>query len=152
MHFSTFITLIALSAAPAALAQVGAHCGTTSDATYSDCQALVDPATWDSAWAGATNVCHYSNPDDIFGAPATAYNTACHGNCCVYFASKTGGQPDKEQTRQDAISLFGCADISANKVNALRFAEQGYGVCLSDGNGCGDCFDDKDFSGGCANC
>ncbi|KAJ7829301.1 hypothetical protein B0H14DRAFT_3873108 [Mycena olivaceomarginata] len=118
MQFSTLLALIAFSTAPAVLGQVGTHCGTTSDATFSDCQALVDPGTWDGAWAADTNVCHYSNPDDLFGAPAEAYNTACHGNCCVYFASKTGGKPDKEQTRQDASG----------------------------------CLDDKDFSGGCANC
>ncbi|KAJ6538161.1 hypothetical protein DFH09DRAFT_1399900 [Mycena vulgaris] len=90
---------------------------------------------------------------DLFSAPAEAYNTACHGNCCVYFASKVaGGKPDKEQTRQDAMSLFGCVDMSSNKVNVLLFTEQAYGVCISNENGCGDCFDDKDFSGGCANC
>ncbi|KAJ7880078.1 hypothetical protein B0H13DRAFT_1886777 [Mycena leptocephala] len=152
MYFSTLFALVAISTAPAVFGQVGTHCGTTEDATYSDCQALVDPATWSSAWAGSSNVCHYSNPDDIFGAPATAYNTACHGNCCVYFASKTGGMPDEEQTRQDAMGLFGCADMAVNKINAMVFKEQAYGVCISDGNGCGDCFDDKDFSGGCANC
>ncbi|KAJ6565845.1 hypothetical protein DFH09DRAFT_1314630 [Mycena vulgaris] len=135
--YSALITLITFAAAPGVFAQVGVHCGTTSDATFSDCQALTDPAT---------------NPDDLFAAPAVAYNTACHGNCCVYFASKTGGKPDKEKTRQDALSLLGCADQSKNKINGLLFTEQAYGVCISNGKGCGDCFDDKDFSGGCANC
>ncbi|KAJ6565675.1 hypothetical protein B0H10DRAFT_2359153 [Mycena sp. CBHHK59/15] len=153
MHFSTLVALVTFSTAPAVFAQVGAHCGTTSDATYSDCQALVDPATWDAAWAADSNVCHYRNSDDLFGTPATAYNTACHGNCCVYFASKVaGGKPDKEKTRQDAISLFGCADTKVNKINGMVYTEQAYGVCISNGQGCGDCFDDKDFSGGCANC
>ncbi|KAJ6469664.1 hypothetical protein DFH09DRAFT_1254042 [Mycena vulgaris] len=120
---SALITLITLAAAPGVFAQVGVHCGTTSDATFSDCQALTDPATWSSAWAADSNVCHYSNPDDLFAAPAVAYNTACHGNCC-----------------------------SKNKINGLLFTEQTYGIFISNGKGCGDCFDDKDFSGGCANC
>lgn len=140
-------------------------------ATFSDCQALIDPATWDSAWAADTNVCHYKNPDDLFSAPAVAYNTACHGNCCVYYASKVaGGKPDKGKTLQDAASLMGCADTAKNKINGMLYTEQAYGVCISNGNGCGDCFgesglprrrfscradlsaDDKDFSGGCGNC
>lgn len=58
------LTLIAL--APSALAVpsvkiservVGVHCGTTADATLSDCQQLVTPGTWDAAWAGSSNVC-----------------------------------------------------------------------------------------------
>jgi hypothetical protein len=76
--------------------------------------------------------------------------------------------PDKEQTRQDAMGLFGCADTAKNKINAMVFKDDGYGVCLSNGNGCSDCFgesgcginqtrvdfctDDKDFSGHCSKC
>ncbi|KAJ7913625.1 hypothetical protein B0H13DRAFT_1612376 [Mycena leptocephala] len=153
MHFSPLLSLVAFSAMPAVFAQVGVHCGTTSDATFSDCQALFDPATWDSAWAGDTNVCHYRNSGDLFGAPAVAYNTACHGNCCVYYASKVAGsKPDKGKTLQDAASLMGCADTAKNKINGMLNTEQAYGVCISNGNGCGDCFDDGDFGGGCANC
>jgi len=33
------------------------HCGTTADATLSDCQQLVDPATWSAAFAGSSNEC-----------------------------------------------------------------------------------------------
>lgn len=33
------------------------HCGTTSDATLSDCQQLVQPDTWNSVFAGSTNEC-----------------------------------------------------------------------------------------------
>lgn len=106
--------------------------------TFSDCQALVDPDTWNSVWAADTNVCHYYNPDN--GGSKAAYNTACHGNCCVYFTSKTDGKPDKEQTRLDASSLLGCADKANNKINGLLFTETAYGVCISNGNGCGDCF------------
>lgn len=35
----------------------GVHCGTTDDATLSDCQQLVTPETWNAAWAGSSNVC-----------------------------------------------------------------------------------------------
>ncbi|KAJ7486540.1 hypothetical protein FB451DRAFT_1391455 [Mycena latifolia] len=170
MYTATLLTLLTLAAAPTVLGEVGVHCGTTADdtssasfnhpTTFSDCQALTDPATWDSVWAGTANTCHYGNPDTGFHFPALAYNTACHNNCCVYFASKTQTDnkpdltPDKEQTRQDAMSLFGCADKSKNKINAMVFKSQGYGVCLSNGNGCGDCFDDDDFKGnqGCPTC
>ncbi|KAJ7705239.1 hypothetical protein B0H14DRAFT_3645634 [Mycena olivaceomarginata] len=95
-------------------------------------------------------------------------SAACHGNCCVYFASKTGRKPDREQTRRDAMELFGCADMSVNKINVMVFAEQAYGVCVSNGDGCGDCFgysflgrlakmgdvlpDDQDFIGRCITC
>jgi hypothetical protein len=67
-------------------------------------------------------------------------SAACHGNCCVYFASKTGRKPDGEQTWRGAMGLFGCADMSANKINVMVFTEQAYGVCISNGDGCGDCF------------
>lgn len=58
MKFSSFSSLIALTAtAPAVFASVGVHCGTTDDATLSDCKALLDPGTWNSAFAGTSNVC-----------------------------------------------------------------------------------------------
>ncbi|KAJ7323553.1 hypothetical protein DFH08DRAFT_1029127 [Mycena albidolilacea] len=95
-------------------------------------------------------------------------SAACHGNCCVYFAPKTDHKPDREQTRRNAMELFGCADMSVNKFTAMVFTEQAYGLCISNGNGCGDCFgysflgrlvkmgdvltDDRDFSGRCSTC
>ncbi|CAL1699320.1 unnamed protein product [Somion occarium] len=142
MRFSIIATFTALIAAPAALAQVGVHCGTTSDATLSDCQALVDSGTWNGEWAGKGNVCHYSNPwnGDI---NAVAYNVACHGNCCVYVARS--GNPDKEQTRKEAQGLLGCGDTGSNKINGLDYFPDGHGVCLGGRDACGDCFDDQDF-------
>ncbi|KAJ7925594.1 hypothetical protein B0H13DRAFT_2229619 [Mycena leptocephala] len=149
MYTSTLLALTTLATFPRVLAQVGVH------STFSDCQALTDPATWDSAF-NTVNTCKYGSPDNIFHFPAMAYNTACHGNCCVYWAASYGGSgptvPDKEQTRQDAMGLFGCADTAKNKINAMVFKDDGYGVCLSNGNGCSDCFDDKDFSGHCSKC
>ncbi|GJE91142.1 hypothetical protein PsYK624_072910 [Phanerochaete sordida] len=152
MLFSTKALIVALAAAPAAYAGIGVHCGTTSDATLSDCTALLnDDATWSAAWAGTSNVCHYSNPNSgVVGG--VAYNTACHGNCCIYYASMVGHTPDEAQTRADAQGLLGCADTAKNSINGLDFFDDGRGVCISDGNGCGDCFDDADFSGGCAIC
>lgn len=39
---------------------IGVSCGTTNDATLSDCQTLLnDDATWNAAWAGTSNVCQY---------------------------------------------------------------------------------------------
>jgi hypothetical protein len=58
MQLSVFALLSTLVALPGALAGVGVHCGTTNDATLSDCQALLnDEGTWDAAWAGTSNVC-----------------------------------------------------------------------------------------------
>lgn len=121
------------------------YCGTTDDATLSDCRALVDPATWDSAWAADSNVCHYSNGLQF---NQKAYNVACHGNCCVYYANGFRTQPnfDKELIRSRAAALMGCGDPAKNKINGLQVTPvDGSGVCLSNGNGCGDCFDDSDF-------
>lgn len=58
----------------------------------------------------------------------------------MYYASHVGNKPDKETVRNDAAGLFGCADLSVNKVNAMVFKENGDGVCISNGDGCGDCF------------
>ncbi|CAL1706547.1 unnamed protein product [Somion occarium] len=143
MRFSIISALTALIAAPSVLTQVGVHCGTTEDATLSDCQALVDPGTWNGAWAGTSNVCHYTNPISL-EIDAVAHNVACHGNCCVYVARSDN--PDKEQTRTEAQGLLGCGDTGANKINGLDFFADRHGVCLSNGNGCGDCFDDSDFA------
>lgn len=144
-----FFVMLAAVAQGAVVARDGdVHCGTTNDATFSDCQTLLnDDATWNAAWAGTSNVCHYTNV--LMPAfDAVAYNTACHGNCCVYWASSSQeGSPDKDTTRANAQGLLGCADRDVNKINGLdHFKSQGYGVCISDGSGCGDCFDDADFA------
>ena len=67
--FATF-ALAALATANAAAVNstllsrgIGVHCGTTDDATLSDCQQLLnDDATWNAAWAGQRNVCQYVSP------------------------------------------------------------------------------------------
>ncbi|CAA7259340.1 unnamed protein product [Cyclocybe aegerita] len=124
------------------------HCGTTDDATLSDCRALIDNRdNWNAAFAGNDNLCHYTNPQDLkFNYPA--YNTACRGECCVYYASgdsDEGPVPNAETIRSRAAGLLGCGDTGSNKVNALGVAGDGSGVCISNGDGCGDCFDDSDF-------
>ncbi|GJE91170.1 hypothetical protein PsYK624_073190 [Phanerochaete sordida] len=154
MKFSTVFTTIAVAAA----AQVAAgmriserdttpkvFCGTTEDATLSDCKTLVEPDTWNSVWVAGANVCHYTNGLHF---NQDAYNVACHGNCCVYYANgfRTTPNFDSESIRSRAASLMGCGDTAKNSINALQVTPvDGSGVCLSDGNGCGDCFDDSDF-------
>ena len=73
-----------------------------------------------------------------------AYNVACHGNCCAYYANGFRTQPnfDSDSIRSRAASLLGCGDSDKNSINGLQVTPvDGSGVCLSDGNGCGDCFD-----------
>ncbi|ESK88845.1 hypothetical protein Moror_17067 [Moniliophthora roreri MCA 2997] len=135
---------ISLRLIPFVTAEVGVHCGTTSDATLSDCQALVnDQAAWNAAF-NTGNTCTYTNPLDL--PPKTAWNVACKGNCCVYVAGVTGGDVIlSETTRQEAAGLLGCGDPSKNSINGMQKFDDGHGVCLSNGDGCGDCFDDSDF-------
>ncbi|KAI5474418.1 hypothetical protein MNV49_003359 [Pseudohyphozyma bogoriensis] len=120
----------------------GVHCGTTSNAKLSDCQALINnQATWDAAWATG-NSCTYWN----LGSIGIAYNMACHGNCCVYAAGRASGVDyDKYTTQSEAAGLLGCGDASSDQINALQTFTD-HGICISDGNGCGDCFDDSDFT------
>ncbi|KAJ7327880.1 hypothetical protein DFH08DRAFT_967672 [Mycena albidolilacea] len=128
------------------------HCGTTSDATLSDCQALVQPDVWNGAWAGGSNKCHWSNARPGW-QNNEAFNVACHGNCCAYYSAYPGRPStlDSEITRQRAASLLGCGATNVNKINGLEIAKADKsGVCLSNGDGCGDCFDDNDFASSCA--
>jgi hypothetical protein len=63
---------------------------------------------------------------------------------CAYYAPgfRTQANFDEELTRQRAAGLLGCGDKDTNTINGLEVAQaDGSGVCLSDGNGCGDCFD-----------
>lgn len=162
---SAFISLVALvavvSAAPAPTELGGkllhrrdVHCGTTSDATLSDCQFLTsDQPTWDAAY-NLDNTCHFTNfLADLYDA--TAYNVACYGNCCVYvygasaFSDPGGGYSyDSQLLKNEAAGLLGCGDTAANKVNGMQKFSDGHAVCLSNGDGCGDCFDDDDFADG----
>lgn len=68
MYFSTISILAALSTVPSALSAPSSnvtrradgqnvHCGTTDDATLSDCRKLVEPDTWNAAYAGTSNTC-----------------------------------------------------------------------------------------------
>ncbi|ORX36081.1 hypothetical protein BD324DRAFT_630085 [Kockovaella imperatae] len=124
------------------------HCGTTSDATLSDCQALVTPEIWNQVF-NTGNVCHFTNPlANIYDG--TALNLACHENCCVYYTNNQANPgsslyQSSETLRQAAAGLLGCGDTSANKINGLDNLD-GYAICISDGNGCGDCFDDADWA------
>ncbi|KAL8277803.1 hypothetical protein RQP46_009786 [Phenoliferia psychrophenolica] len=138
MHFSLF-HLAALLAGLVSFSCAQVHCGTTSDATLSDCHDLIDNV---DNWNSASNT---GNPCS-FGAlvPEGALNVACRNNCCVYVARNVG-DIDRETTRLQAQGMFGCGSVEANKINVLQVFPDGHGVCISDGNGCGDCFDDGDF-------
>ncbi|THU75611.1 hypothetical protein K435DRAFT_706803, partial [Dendrothele bispora CBS 962.96] len=127
---------------PSGGTKTGVHCGTTSDANLDDCKFLLDPANWGSAFAGGSNVCHYTNPITR-EIDEPAYNVACHNDCCVYVARMPADtiQDSSELIRKEASGLLGCADTSKNKVNVMEQLDNKVGVCISDGKGCGDCFD-----------
>ncbi|KAL0581216.1 hypothetical protein V5O48_000804 [Marasmius crinis-equi] len=148
MHFTktliSLVTIATLALIPSVSGDVGVHCGTTDDATLSDCHALVDDeGAWNAAF-NTGNTCSFVNPFGPLGPlPQTAWNVACKGDCCVYVAGVTGGDViSRDQTRQEAQGLLGCGDAGANKINGMQKFDDGHGVCFSNGNGCGDCFDD----------
>ncbi|KAJ8088414.1 hypothetical protein AAF712_005214 [Marasmius tenuissimus] len=140
----SLVIATALQLIPSASAEVGIHCGTTKDATFSDCKSLIeDESTWNAAFNTA-NTCSYLNPW-IVPFPQTAYNVACKGNCCVYVAGYESYDISRVDTRRQAQGLLGCADTGKDKINAMQKFDDGHGVCISNGSGCGDCFDDRDF-------
>lgn len=164
-----FATLIALALGASSLmvarASVGVHCGTTGDATLSDCQAMLnDQAFWDGEFntdgesylpnltipqnlylTNCVNqfaaTCTYTNPFTT-ALPTTAYNVACKGECCVYVAATGADTVLKETTRQEALGLLGCGDSGSNKINGMQKFDDGHAVCIGDRAACGDCFDD----------
>ncbi|KAJ8496320.1 hypothetical protein ONZ45_g12517 [Pleurotus djamor] len=147
MQFNlNFIALVVSTLVLSTTADVGVHCGTTGDATLSDCQALInDEGAWNAAF-NTGNTCTYTNPF-IVPLPQTAFNVACQGNCCVYVAGVSGGDVIlRDTTRNEAAGLLGCGDTSQDKINGMQKFDDGHGICLSNGGGCGDCFDDIDFA------
>ncbi|KAJ6469665.1 hypothetical protein DFH09DRAFT_1111136 [Mycena vulgaris] len=120
------------------------HCGTTSDATLSDCQVLVQPDTWNAAWAAGSNVCQ--SVVYVFfprRTDAASVGRARPPVGCAYYSVYPGRDAtfDQELMRQRAQSLLGCGDQAANKINGLEITRADRsGVCLSNGKGCGDCF------------
>ncbi|KAL0577526.1 hypothetical protein V5O48_004467 [Marasmius crinis-equi] len=145
MQLLSIVTAATLSFIPFVAGSVGVHCGTTNDATLSDCHALIDDeGAWNAAF-NTGNKCTFTNPLQV-PLPQTAFNVACKGNCCVYVGGVSGGDVIlKDQTRSEAQGLLGCGDSGKNLINGMQKFDDGHGVCLSNGDGCGDCFDDSDF-------
>ncbi|WVR03729.1 hypothetical protein IAU60_000724 [Kwoniella sp. DSM 27419] len=146
--FLAALTLAGLISASPLVAEKrdSVKCGTTKDATFSDCQALTqDPNLWNSVWAGGSNKCGVINWS-IGPTPFSAWNVACHENCCVYMTDMNGQTNDPTQydtqdaIRNNAASLLGCADTAADKVNAVGIFYHTYLLCLSNGDGCGDVY------------
>ncbi|EPQ53363.1 hypothetical protein GLOTRDRAFT_95323 [Gloeophyllum trabeum ATCC 11539] len=106
-------------------------CGTTADATLSDCQYLYDHWPDFPDWSPT---CHYFD-----GVVSTAWRPACNGNCCIYTDWNGGLWADIHT----AVShLLDCGDKAKNTVNGVLQVVDSGRVCLSNGNGCGDCFED----------
>ncbi|KAJ7268479.1 hypothetical protein C8J57DRAFT_1325237 [Mycena rebaudengoi] len=118
------------------------YCGTTSDASLGDCNIMFDQ--WDGLFETASQ-CSFLN--SAWGSVIRpAWNVACSGNCCVYVAGYgSGGEIDKNKIKGQAQGLMGCADKSSGRINAMQQFDDFTGVCISDRNGCSDCFDDSDF-------
>jgi len=142
---STFFKTIALLSllAPfvtvmAADDQLQPTCGVAGDATLSDCQTLVN-----SGWSNFdySRTCHFRNSA---GLPSgQAWNPICSpGNCCIYVAND-GYKSNPDALKAAVQKILGCQDAAKNKVNGAMPAAvgQAFSVCVSDGKGCGDCFD-----------
>ena len=55
---------------------------------------------------------------------------------------RTQANLDENSIRDRVAGLLGCGNAGANTINGLSVATiDGSGVCLSNGDGCGDCFD-----------
>jgi hypothetical protein len=60
----------------------------------------------------------------------------------VYVAGYgSGNENDKDRIKGEAQGLMGCADTSSSRINVIGQYSDYTGVCISDRNGCGDCFD-----------
>ncbi|PWN86914.1 hypothetical protein FA10DRAFT_224303, partial [Acaromyces ingoldii] len=115
-------------------------CGTTGDATLSDCRALLDQ--W-PAFGNFDATCTYS-------VTQTAYNPACLGNCCVYTTqnqmrwNNRDDPNDGADVKSAVQALLGCASEEKNSVNGVVTLDEDKGerVCIGDRAACGDCFSD----------
>ncbi|TFK49816.1 hypothetical protein OE88DRAFT_1662507 [Heliocybe sulcata] len=107
-------------------------CGTTGDATLSDCQYMYD--NWPN-FPDWSPTCHYY---DGVGS-STAWRPACNGNCCVYTDWNGGLWAD---IRTAVSHLLDCGDKAKNTVNGVLQVVDSGRVCISNGDGCGDCFED----------
>ncbi|EJD44583.1 hypothetical protein AURDEDRAFT_166368 [Auricularia subglabra TFB-10046 SS5] len=130
----TLSTLFVASSASVLTARQGNNvnqptCGTTADATLSDCQYLFDHWPNFADW-GPT--CHYS-------LVHKAWRPACYGNCCIY-TDWDGGLWEDIKLAVD--HLLDCGDPGKDSVNGVVEIVDSGRVCLSDGTGCGDCFED----------
>ncbi|KAJ7483551.1 hypothetical protein FB451DRAFT_1129460 [Mycena latifolia] len=142
--FSAFLATVM-----AADDQLQPTCGVAGDAVLSDCQTLVN-----SQWTNFdySRTCHFR---DGSGLPTgQAWNPICSpGNCCIYVANK-GYQDNPNALKAAVQKILGCQDAAVNKVNGAMPAAvgQSFSVCVSDGKGCGDCFDAfEDPHGGAPN-
>uniref|UniRef100_A0A0W0FFG6 Uncharacterized protein n=2 Tax=Moniliophthora roreri TaxID=221103 RepID=A0A0W0FFG6_MONRR len=132
LFFSAIFAAVSASSAYAALVprQDSPTCGTTGDATLSDCRDLVN-----SQWSNL----NYENTC-TFGV-STAYNPICHpGNCCVYVTVDTLSQDDVQNAARTIVN--GCASESTNTVNGVINVNSDARVCIGNGDACGDCFED----------
>jgi len=127
----TFIAMVIL-ATSVNLSAFAKDCGITNDASLPDCQYLI--ANYPSA-PNFGNKCHYYK----FPLFHDAFDTACHGTCCIY-SDQNGVSRDLVLQGAQAV-LSNCA--GSNTVNGRSKLPGGSGgatICLSDGNGCGGCF------------
>ncbi|KAJ7268476.1 hypothetical protein C8J57DRAFT_1325235 [Mycena rebaudengoi] len=124
---------------------IGVHCGTTQDASLSDCNNLIN--NWDSLYNADSGSCHFVVAGNVFDF-GKALTVACSGTCCVYVTGfcDPSDLPDKEQIKSEAQGLLGCADKGKGLINGMhQFESDRHATCVGGRNGCGDCFDDSDY-------
>ncbi|EJD48394.1 hypothetical protein AURDEDRAFT_29161, partial [Auricularia subglabra TFB-10046 SS5] len=125
-----FATFLAAATASVLTARQGNNvnqptCGTTGDATLSDCQYLFDQWPNFPDWSPT---CHYG--------VHKAWNPTCYQNCCVYTDWDGGLWTD---IKLAVDHLIDCGDPGKNTVNGVVEIVDSGRVCISNGDGCGDC-------------
>ncbi|SJL00089.1 uncharacterized protein ARMOST_03401 [Armillaria ostoyae] len=108
-------------------------CGTAGDATLSSCRDLLASSFTDLNYDRTCG----------FGLGNTAFNPICApNNCCIYVTVNDLSDQEVHDLASDIVNA--CAAPAVDRVNGRNSLDTtgSVAVCVSDGAGCGDCFED----------
>ncbi|PBL03725.1 hypothetical protein ARMGADRAFT_1157791 [Armillaria gallica] len=131
MKLTRKLTFIVALAAAAVKGDI--TCGTAGDATLSSCQGLLA--------SSFTNL-NYGRTCS-FGLGNTAFNPICApDNCCIHVTVNDLSDQVVHDLASDIVNA--CAAPAVDRVNGRNSLDTtgSVAVCVSDGAGCGDCFED----------